>query len=117
MHFSASPLWWQALHCGTAVQAGDCPSAFFLCSFVRSAERFRDTGVIMAGEVSNMVGKDYFARQALTLLKLARVTSDPNEAAALAKMAAQLQVRHDDVPAVPDVSPPLPDSRSSCARS
>jgi hypothetical protein len=32
-----------------------------------------------------MIGKEYFSRQALTLLKLARVTRDPKMAAGLAK--------------------------------
>jgi hypothetical protein len=40
-----------------------------------------------------MIGKDYFARQAMTLLRLARLTKDPAQSANLAAKAAELQER------------------------
>ena len=40
-----------------------------------------------------MIGKDYFARQARTLLRLARLTKDPAQSASLAAKAAELQER------------------------
>jgi hypothetical protein len=52
-----------------------------------------------------MIGKDYFSRQAVTLLKLAGVTSNPTTAAALKTKAADLQAHVDEAPIAPDVSP------------
>ena len=40
-----------------------------------------------------MIGKDYFTRQASTLLRLARLTKDPAQSASLAAKAAELQER------------------------
>jgi len=55
-----------------------------------------------------MIGKDYFSRQAATLLKLAGVTRDPKAAAGLTTKAAELQARVDETPIVPDASPAPP---------
>jgi hypothetical protein len=52
-----------------------------------------------------MIGKDYFSRQAATLLKLARITRDSKVAVGLATKAADLQTRFDEAPMIPDASP------------
>lgn len=39
-----------------------------------------------------MIGRDYFARQAMTLLRLARLTCDPRQSAAIAARAAELKI-------------------------
>ena len=54
-----------------------------------------------------VVGKSYFVRQATTLLKFAKTTSDPNMAAALVDKAANLKSRVDET--LPDPSPQAPD--------
>ena len=56
-----------------------------------------------------MIGKEYFARQAATLLRLALLTTDARRAATLAAKAADLQDRSDAVPPAEDVSPIPPD--------
>jgi len=62
--------------------------------------------------VSNMVGRDYFTRQATTLLKFAKSTANPELAAVLVEKAADLtsQVETgpppDRSPRAPDVEPP-----------
>jgi hypothetical protein len=45
-----------------------------------------------------MIGRDYFSRQAMTLLKLARVSKDPHLTATLAIKAADLKDREDTLP-------------------
>jgi hypothetical protein len=55
-----------------------------------------------------VAGRDYFARQAATLLKYARSTSDPKIAAALLEMAVELSSQLDET-APPDSSPRAPD--------
>jgi hypothetical protein len=55
-----------------------------------------------------MIGRDYFARQAATLLRLALLTKDAGQAAKLATKAAELKERRDAAPPV-DVSPAPPD--------
>ena len=58
-----------------------------------------------------MLGRTYFARQATTLLKFAKSTSNPELAATLVERAANLkaQIDEDDRPspslAAPDVEP------------
>jgi hypothetical protein len=42
-----------------------------------------------------MISREYFARQARTLLRLARLTKDPTQSASLAAKAAELQERAD----------------------
>ncbi len=55
-----------------------------------------------------MIGRNYFVRQATTLLKLAQSTNDPNLAATLIDRAIKLKSQIDDTPA-PDQSPQAPD--------
>jgi len=55
-----------------------------------------------------MIGRDYLARQAATLLRLALLTRDAKQAASLAAKAAELKERLDAVPPT-DVSPMAPD--------
>ena len=45
-----------------------------------------------------MIGRDYFVRQAMTLLRMARVSNDPAVAASLVSKAAELTSRLDDGP-------------------
>jgi hypothetical protein len=59
-------------------------------------------------EAGNIVlGRNYFARQAQTLLKFAKSTSDPKLAAALVEKAADLKSRIDES-GEPDASPKAP---------
>jgi len=57
-----------------------------------------------------MVGKNYFTRQATTLLKFARSTANPELAAVLVEKAAdlkaQVEASPDRSPRAPDVEPP-----------
>jgi hypothetical protein len=53
-----------------------------------------------------MVGRDYFARQAAVLLRLARLTKDAGRAGELAAKAADLTEKRDTAQ---DVSPMAPD--------
>jgi hypothetical protein len=55
-----------------------------------------------------VAGGDYYERQAATLLKYARSTSDPKIAAALLEMAAELSSEIDEA-APPDSGPRAPD--------
>jgi hypothetical protein len=55
-----------------------------------------------------MIGRDYLARQAVTLLRLALLTKDARQAATLAAKAAEMKERLDAVPPT-DVSPMPPD--------
>ena len=56
-----------------------------------------------------MIGRYYFTRQATTLLKLAKSTTDTNLAAALIDKAADLKSRLDESD-VPDPTSLAPDS-------
>jgi len=51
-----------------------------------------------------MIDRNYLARHAATLLKLARLTADPDLAAALISKAADLKVRIDEA-GCPDTTP------------
>ena len=59
-----------------------------------------------------MLGRQYLMRQAVTLLKIAKSTTDRNVAAALLDKAADLKARVDEStsadpsPLAPDVDPP-----------
>ena len=59
-----------------------------------------------------MIGRNYFARQAATLLNFAKSTKDPAVAAALLDKAADLKSQVDEsdlpdpTPLAPDVEPP-----------
>jgi hypothetical protein len=55
-----------------------------------------------------MIGREYLARQAATLLRLAFLTKDARLSATLAAKAAELKERLDAVP-LADVSPVAPD--------
>jgi hypothetical protein len=54
-----------------------------------------------------VVGRNYLTRQAATLLKFARSTSDPQVAAALVEKAAGLKSKLDEL--APDPNPLPPD--------
>ena len=56
-----------------------------------------------------MIGRDYFVRQAMTLLKMARLTKDPQAAAGLTEKAADLQALSDEAPLAQVLSPIAPD--------
>ena len=55
-----------------------------------------------------MLGRQYLTRQAMTLLKFAKSTKDPNVAAALLDKAADLKSKVDES-TLPDQSPLAPD--------
>jgi hypothetical protein len=61
-----------------------------------------------------VVGRQYLTRQAMTLLKFAKSTNDPNVAAALIEKAADLKSKVDEstladpTPLAPDVEPSAP---------
>ena len=61
-----------------------------------------------------MLGRQYLTLQAMTLLKFAKMTTDPNIAAALIEKAADLKSKVDEstlpdpTPLAPDVEPPAP---------
>jgi hypothetical protein len=56
-----------------------------------------------------VIGRNYFVRQATTLLKLAQSTNDPNLAATFIDRAAKIKSQIDDTPAVTDQGPHAPD--------
>jgi hypothetical protein len=55
-----------------------------------------------------VIGRNYFERQAATLLKLAKSTNDPQLAAVLIDKAADLKSQVDEAPNTPDQSPRAP---------
>lgn len=59
-----------------------------------------------------MIGKDYLARQARTLMRLAQLTKDPMQSASLAAKAAELKERSDETPPGPEHSPVPPDDKT-----
>jgi hypothetical protein len=60
-----------------------------------------------------MIAKDYFARQATTLMRMAKSVKDPQAQAALATKAADLRSKGDDTPSQ-DTSP-WPDGATKTA--
>ncbi|SRR5260370_20035940 len=58
---------------------------------------------------SAVVDRQYLVRQALTLLKFGKATSDPNVAAGLIEKAADLKSQVDETSAPLDLSPLAPD--------
>ena len=57
-----------------------------------------------------MIGRDYFARQAATLLKFARSTTNPDLVSVLIEKATELKSKVDETSAPPpDLSPRAPD--------
>jgi hypothetical protein len=58
---------------------------------------------------SNVVSKNYLTRQATTLIKFAKTTSDPRVATALVDKATELKSHADEALPPPDLSPRAPD--------
>ena len=56
-----------------------------------------------------MIGRQYFVRQAATLLKFAKSTSDPKAAAAVVEKAAALKSLGDEALLLADPTPLAPD--------
>ena len=56
-----------------------------------------------------MIDRQYFTRQAATLLKIAQSTNDPNVAGALVEKAAEFNFQVDKTAAPQDRSPSAPD--------
>jgi hypothetical protein len=56
-----------------------------------------------------MASRNYFARQAKTLLKFAQSTSDPNLVAALVEKAVDMKSQVDGTSPPPDHGPHAPD--------
>jgi len=56
-----------------------------------------------------VIGRQYFVRQAGTLLEFARATNDPELAIALIEKAADLLSQIDEPSARPDLTPLAPD--------
>ena len=56
-----------------------------------------------------VLGKAYFTRQILTLLKFAQSTADPKFAALLLDKAVDLKSQAEEVPSASDLSPRPPD--------
>jgi hypothetical protein len=56
-----------------------------------------------------MIGRQYMARQATSLLKFARTTNNPQLAAVLVEKAAHLKSQVDDAVPSRDLSPRAPD--------
>jgi hypothetical protein len=61
----------------------------------------------IAGKI--VIGRDYFVRQAATLLKFAKATTNPQLAAVLIEKAADLKSQVDERSTTPDPSPQAPD--------
>ena len=59
---------------------------------------------------ANVIGKEYFVRQAAILFGLAKVTTDPRISAALLDKAAELKLQVDRPGAPPDSMPLAPDN-------
>lgn len=60
-----------------------------------------------------VVGRQYFMRQATTLIKFAQSTSDPQMVAALVEKATELKSHVDETKPPPDKSPRAPDIEPS----
>jgi hypothetical protein len=56
-----------------------------------------------------VIGRNYFARQAATLLKFAQSTKNPELAAVLVEKAADLKSQRDQAVPTPDLNPRAPD--------
>ena len=56
-----------------------------------------------------VIGREYFVRQAATLLRFAKTTTNPELAASLVDKAADLKSQVDETGALPDLSPLAPD--------
>ena len=69
-------------------------------------------GLIVVG-TTIVIGRDYFARQAETLLELAKSATDPQVAASLTERAADLKTLVEELGAAPDPSPGALDAGSA----
>ena len=58
---------------------------------------------------STVIGKQYFVRQAATLLRFAKSTQNPKMAAALVEKAADFKSQVEDTIPSPDLTPLAPD--------
>jgi len=58
---------------------------------------------------NSVIGKQYFVRQAATLLRFAKSTRDPNMAAALLEKAADFKSQVEQPMPSPDLIPHAPD--------
>jgi hypothetical protein len=63
----------------------------------------------LCGEI--VPGRNYFVRQATTLIKFARSTKDPQLAAALIEKAADLKSQVDETSAGDEATPQAPDAQ------
>ena len=64
---------------------------------------------MQVSRVNIMVGRSYFQRQAATLLKFAKSSSDPQVIAALVEKADELRSQADETTPSPDLSARAPD--------
>ena len=79
-----------------------------MCSFEQNrCWRVRGWGPV--NEYGEMITRDYFARKAVMLLQLARITKDQNAHAVLTAKAADVKEHLDTVPRADDLSPLPPD--------
>jgi len=60
-----------------------------------------------------VLSRNYFARQAATLLKFARTVKDPILSAVLVEKATDLKEQADEIPLPPDLNPKAPDIEDS----
>ena len=60
-----------------------------------------------------MLSRNYFARQAATLLKFAQIVKDPILSALLVEKATDLKEQADEIPLPPDLNPKAPDIEDS----
>ena len=60
-----------------------------------------------------MLSRNYFARQAATLLKFAQTVKDPILSAVLVEKATDLKEQADEIPLPPDLNPKAPDIEDS----
>jgi hypothetical protein len=96
---------------------GDTPTRRFCCAlfFYTSPEPITPNAVMRSALGLSALGKflmiarNYLARHAATLLRLARSTGDPNLAAALISKAADLKSKIDELGPAPDKSTQAPD--------
>jgi hypothetical protein len=62
-----------------------------------------------------VIGKQYFVRQAATLLRFAKSTQDPKMAAALLEKAADFKSQVEETTPSPDLAPLAPDPEPPAA--
>jgi len=60
-----------------------------------------------------VLSRNYFARQAATLLKFAQTVKDPILSAVLVEKATDLKEQADEIPLPPDLNPKAPDIEDS----